>query len=186
MGRKPKNENKDIRNPIGEETDSNKMSEDDKIRAATGKQRRLDCSHYQRMPEYQERQLFYAHDEHGELDTWLGLGAEPVARRSKSTKIWPGINDQGGTEWEYTVVDTDKSGNPIKAYLLHMDKDDYKKYKIQPKIDRNAEIEKRLNIGVANVEGNEMPGQHVKGLKTYAPQVGGGKVGLRTEITHDV
>jgi len=182
-GRPRKEEGKDIRPEIGTQPDVNKMSEQDKVRAATGKQPVLDASHYQRLPEYKDKTLFWCSDENGEVDRWFSLGAQPVKRRSKSQIIYPGINDQGGTsEYEYKVVDKDKSGNPIKNYLLFMDKDEYHKYRIQPNIDKNETILRSMRAGQLNNDGAAvMPG--VKGLKTYAPNAGSGQ-GL--ELTHDV
>jgi len=177
-----KKQNKDIRPEIGAQDDVNKMSEKDKIRAATGKQPVLDPSYYLTLPEYKDKTLFYCSDEHGEVDRMLSLGAQPVPRRSKSAKIFKGINDQVTGEWESKVVDKDKAGNPIRNYLLFMDKDDYHKYRIQPNVDKNEAILQSMKIGVANTEASVMPG--VKGLKTYAPlTTAGGDKGL--EITHD-
>lgn len=178
-----KNANKNLRAPIGEES-TYKMTDAEKIRAATGKQRRLDASHYERMPEYQGMQLFYCSDEHGEVDTWLGLGARPVPRRSKSREVFAGINDKGSSEWEYTVVDKDKSGNEIRNYLLFIPAELYQKYKLDPQRQRNNEIKARLQSGIINDESPPMPG--VTGLKTYAPEVGAHQRGLQTETTHDV
>ena len=54
-----KGEGKNVRAPIGEESDVNKLSHEDKVRMATGKQLRLDASFYERLPEYQGKQLFW-------------------------------------------------------------------------------------------------------------------------------
>lgn len=177
-----KQANKNIRAEIGTQPDVNKMSEKDKIRAATGKQPVLDPSYYLTLPEYKDKTLFYCSDEHGEVDRMLQLGAKPVPRRSKSTEIFKGINDEVSNEWEFKVVDKDKAGNPIRNYLLFMDKDEYHKYRIQPNIDKNETIMQSMRVGKLNSQERVMPG--VTGLRTYAPKTTeGGENGL--EITHD-
>jgi hypothetical protein len=178
-----KQENKNLRPEIGAQAEVNKMSETDKIRALTGKQKVLDPSHYQAMPEYKDKTLFYCSDENGEVDRMLSAGAQPVPRKSKSATAYKGINDQVSSEWEFKVVDKDKAGNPIRNYLLFMDKDDYYNYRIKPNDDRNAAIMQTMKMGQLNSNEAVMPG--VKGLKTYAPNTtAGGDRGL--EVTHDV
>ena len=67
MGR-PKNVDKDVRAPVGQQTQTNKMDDAEKARIAIGHSLRLDASHYLRMPEYQEMQLFWALSHNGEVD----------------------------------------------------------------------------------------------------------------------
>ncbi|GAG23058.1 unnamed protein product [marine sediment metagenome] len=178
-----KQQNKNIRAEVGTQPDVNKMSESDKVRAATGKQPVLDPSYYLTLPEYKDKTLFYCSDENGEVDRMLSLGARPVPRRSKSAEVFKGINDSVSNEWEFKVVDKDKAGNPIRNYLLFMDAAEYHKYRIQPNIDKNKTIMDSMGIGVLNNEGTVMPG--VKGLRTYGGNVGNGETGLRTEVTHE-
>lgn len=178
-----KQENKNIRPEIGTQSDVNKMSETDKIRALTGKQKVLDPSHYQAMPEYKDKTLFYCSDENGEVDRMLSAGAKPVPRRSKSTQVYKGINDQVSNDYEFKVVDKDKAGNPIRNYLLFMNKDEYYRCRIKPNEDRNEAIMKTMKMGQLNSSEKVMPG--VTGLRTYAPKTTeGGDNGL--EITHEV
>lgn len=173
---------KDIRAPIGEEPDINKLSQEDKIRMATGKQRRLDSSFYERLPEYQDKQLFWENDLDGAVEKWLHLGAELVRRKSKSLKHFKGFTDRAASEWECVPVGSSDTGQPIMCYLLSMDAKEYHALRIAPKEARNNELLEALGMGKAQVEGKVMPTVH--GIKTYAPN---NPVGTERgfEQTHD-
>jgi len=177
---------KSVRAPIGEQSSVNKMTDAEKSRVAIKTSMRLDPDHYLRMPEYQDMQLFWASTDKGEVDKWLSLGAQPVPRKAKAATIYKGINDRCNSEYEMVPAVSVIEGIPIDNYLLFMTKEDYQKYRIDPKDARNAEIRKAMGIGKANVAGAEgqegavMPG--VKGLKTYAPNVSQQSTGL--EVMH--
>ena len=173
---------KNIRAPIGDEVVTNKLSQSDKVRMATGKQLNLDASFYERLPEYEGMQLFYENDENGAVEKWLHLGAGLVKRRSKSLKEFKGFTDRATSEWECTPVGTDNTGKPLLCYLLFMPAEDYQALKIDPKEARNKEILTALGMGKSQAEGAVM--SNVKGIKTYAPNnpVGDGK---GFEQTHD-
>ena len=173
---------KNIRAPIGEEAETNKMSQSDKIRMATGKQLNLDPSFYERLPEYADMQLFYENDENGAVERWLHLGAELVPRRNKSLKEFKGFTDKATSEWECTPVGTDAAGKPMLCYLLFMPAKEYQALKVAPKEERNAEILGALGMGKSQAEGAVMP--NVKGIKTYAPNNPVGE-GRGFEQTHD-
>lgn len=178
-----KGADKNIRAPIGEESDINKLSQADKVRMATGKQLNLDASFYERLPEYQDMQLFYENDENGAVEKWLHLGAELVPRRNKSLKEFKGFTDQASSEWECTPVGTDATGKPMLCYLLFMPAEEYQVLRVDPKENRNAEVLEALGMGKSQAEGQVM--SNVKGLKTYAPNnPAGNKQGF--EQTHDV
>lgn len=174
--------NKNIRAPIGEEADINKLSQEDKIRMATGRQKRLDSSFYERLPEYKDKQLFWENDVNGAVEKWLHLGAELVRRRSKSLKQFKGFTDNLSSEWECVPVGSDDTGRPIMCYLMFMDKDEYHALRIAPKESRNEELLDALGMGKAQVEEKVMP--HVHGIKTYAPNNPVG-TGRGFEQTHD-
>ena len=178
-----KEQDKNIRAPIGEESDVNKLSQGDKIRMATGKQLNLDASFYERLPEYQGMQLFYENDENGAVERWLHLGASLVKRQSKSLKEFKGFTDRASSEWECTPVGSDNTGKPLLCYLLFMPADEYQALRIAPKEARNAEVLEALGMGKSQADGQVM--SNVKGIKTYAPNnpVGTGK---GFEQTHDV
>jgi hypothetical protein len=182
-----KNQGKNARAPIGDQSDANKMTDAEKARVAIGHQKRLDADHYLRMPEYKDKQLFWALS-NGEADKWLSLGAQPVPRRSKSAKIYKGINDRLDSEYEMVPSVSVVEGVPIDAFLLVMDNEDYKKYRIDPKEARNTEIRNAMGIGKADEEARVMP--NVKGLKSYAPNVSATKTGLDVvrggELQHDM
>jgi hypothetical protein len=180
-GPKPKNANKNIRAPLGEETTVNQMSQSDKIRMATGKQARLDASFYARLPEYQGKQLFWENDIDGQVEKWLHLGAELVPRRSKSLKHFKGFTDRAESEWECVPTGGDGNGNQMLTYLLVMDAEDYQSLRIDPKNARNQEILDALGHGKSQTD-QIMP--NVKGLKTYAPNLPTGGRGFDQE--HDV
>lgn len=185
---------KNTRAPIGEQSSVNKMSDAEKARVAIKTSMRLDVDHYLRMPEYQEMQLFWASTDKGEVDKWLSLGAQPVPRKTKAAKVYKGINDRCNSEYEMVPAVSVIEGVAIDNYLLFMTKEDYQKYKIDPKEARNAEIRAAMGIGKANLDGeggqsgSVMPS--VKGLKTYAPNVSGTAKGLEvaqgSEPTFDV
>jgi len=178
-----KEQDKDIRAPIGRETTVSKLSQEEKIRLATGKQLRMDASFYERLDEYKNMQLFWENDEDGAVEKWLHLGAELVPRRNKSLKHFKGFTDRAESEWECVPVGSKTTGQPLLAYLLFMPKEDYHALRIAPKEQRNQEILDALRVGKSQADGQIMP--NVKGLKTYAPNnpVGGGK---GFEQTHDV
>jgi hypothetical protein len=170
-----KGADKNIRAPIGEEPDINKLSQPDKVRMAQGKQLNLDPAFYERLPEYQDMQLFYENDENGAVERWLHIGAELVPRRNKSMKTFKGFTDKATSEWECTPVGSDAHGNPMMCYLLFMPVEEYKALRIDPKEQRNAEILDTLGMGKSQADGEVM--SNVKGIKTYAPNnpIGGGK-----------
>ena len=173
---------KETRAPIGEQSSINKMTDAEKARVAIKTSLRLDADHYLRMPEYQDMQLFWASSDKGEVDKWISLGAQPVPRKTKAAKVYKGINDGSTSEYEMVPAVSVIEGVAINNFLLFMTKEDYQKYRIDPKEARNAEIRTAMGIGKANLggegdkAGSVMPG--VKGLKTYAPVVGGEGRGL--------
>jgi len=183
MGR-PK---KETREPIGNQSSVNKMDDAEKTRMAIGPQLRIDTHHYEMMPEYEDMQLFGALSD-GDVDRWLALGAKPVPRVSKSNTIYKGINDRMDTEYQVYPAVSVIEGRPIDMFLLFMPKEDYQKFKIDPLNKRNEEIRTAMGIGIVDEEARVMP--NVKGLKTYAPNVGEGETGLNIkrggELTHDV
>ena len=177
-----KGENKNIRAPIGEESSVNKLSQDAKIRMAMGKQMRLDASFYERLPEYQGKQLFWENRVDGAVEKWLHLGAALVSRKSKSLKEYKGFTDKAESEWECVPVGSDDSGQPIMCYLLVMDAEEYQSLRIDPKKQRNGEILEALGMGKSQAEGAVM--SNVKGIRTYAPNNPVGE-GRGFEQTHE-
>ena len=177
-----KNQDKNIRPPIGEESAINKMSQSDKVRMATGKQMRLDATFYEQLPEYREMQLFWENDMDGAVERWLHLGAELVPRRNKSLKYFKGFTDRAESEWECVPVGSNDSGQPILCYLLFMLASDYQTLRIAPKEERNKEILKALGMGKSQTDAVM---SNVEGIQTYAPN---NPVGARQgfEQTHDV
>jgi len=165
-----KDGDKNIRAPIGEEKSVNKLSQTEKIRLAMGKQTRLDASFYERLPEYQDMQLFWENDTDGAVEKWLELGAQPVPRKSRSVKSYEGITDSSVSQWEVRQV-----GAGVKCYLMFMPADEYQALRIDPKEARNAELTQAMGIGKVSEDARVMPG--VKGIKTYAPNLptGGGR-----------
>ena len=179
---------KDTRAPMGEESTVNKITDAEKTRMAMGPQLRIDTSHYERMPEYQDMQLFGALSD-GDVDRWIALGAKPVPRASKAGIIYKGINDRMDSEYQIYPAVSVVEGRPIDMFLLFMPKEEYQKYKIDPIDHRNAEIRKAMGIGKADTDGEAVM-TNVKGLKTYAPNVSADTQGLDIrqggELTHNV
>lgn len=176
-----KENDKNIRVPLGSEPAVNKLNQADKVRMATGKQLRLDASFYERLPEYKDMQLFWENDEDGAVERWLHLGAELVKRRSKSLKHFKGFTDRAESEWECTPVGSKDSGQPLICYLLFMPKEEYHTLRIAPKDVRNQEILDALKGGKAPDDAKVM--SNVTGIKTYAPNLPTGGKGF--EQTHD-
>ena len=178
---------KPTRAPIGNQSSVNKMDDAEKTRMAIGAQLRIDTHHYEIMPEYKDMQLFGALSD-GDVDRWLAIGAKPVPRVSKAGTIYKGINDRLDTEYQVYPAVSVVEGRPIDMFLLYMPKEDYQKYKIDPKNKRNKEIRTAMGIGKVDEEARVM--SNVKGLKTYAPNTGDGTTGLDVkrggELTHDV
>jgi len=178
---------RESRAPIGNQTTVNKMTDAEKTRMAIGPQLRIDTSHYEQMEDYRGMQLFGALSD-GDVDRWLALGAKPVPRVSKAGKIYKGINDRLDTEYQIYPAVSVVDGRPVDMFLLYMPKEDYDKYKLEPLRKRNEEIKQAMGIGRIDEDSRVM--SNVKGLKTYAPNVGGGETGLSTvrsgELTHDV
>lgn len=162
-----KENDKNIRAPIGQESSVNKMSKADKQRMAMGKQLRLDASFYVSLPEYEDMQLFWENDTDGGVDKWLHLGAELVPRKNKSLKEFKGFTDRSMSEWECVPVGSTDAGQPILCYLLFMPKETYYELRVEPKEIRNKEILDALGIGRAPDTAKVMP--TVKGIRTYAP-----------------
>jgi len=177
-----KNANKQIRQPLGEESTVNSLSQADKIRMVQGKQAKLDASFYERLAEYQGKQLFWENHIDGQVETWLHLGAELVPRKNKSLKEFKGFTDQASSEWECVPGGGDGNGGQMLVYLMSIDAEEYQKLKIDPKNQRNAEILDALGMGKSQADGQVM--SNVKGLKTYAPNLPTGGTGF--EQTHDV
>jgi len=137
----------------------------DKIRMATGKQRRLDADYYAAQPKYQDKQLMWVNDMDGEVQKWLQLGASLVPRENKTMREWEGFTDKATSKWECVQgVGVDQGGTPIDAYLLFMDAEEYNEIKIEPLRQRQAEISRSMGMGEASREGNE-------DLQTYAPEL---------------
>lgn len=183
-----KGKNKQTRSPLNEQTSANKMTDKDKIRMAVGRQARLDVSQYLRDPENEGYTLFWATTENAEVDKWLGLGAEPVRAKSKSTTIYKGLNDSFTSEWATVPgVGMDEAGKPVSNVLLKLPDEDYYKLRVEPKEARNREI--RATIQRGKVDDSAKPAElnHVTGLKTYAPNNPDGGIGLSIKReTHDV
>jgi len=162
-----KEQNKNIRPPIGEEKDINKLSKADKIRMATGKQLRLDVSFYSRLPEYENMTLFLEEDRNGAVERWLHIGASLVPRRSKSLVSFKGFTDRPESEWACFPVGSDEAGNTLMNFLMFMPKEEYYALRIAPKEARNKEILEALGHGRVAEGERVMPG--VSGIRTYAP-----------------
>ena len=184
-----KSKDKGTRAPVGEEESVHKMANPDKSRAPTGVRRRMDIDHYLRMPEYQEMQLFWATSRNGDVEAKIAAGAQPVPKLGAAGKTYKGINDRSTDEYEIAhSVSVGKDGISEDNFLMFMPKEDYHAAFIEPNNQRNQEISLAMGIGKIDAESSTMP--QVKGLKTYAPNVGNGERGLSTiqggELTHEV
>ncbi len=177
-----KNQDKNIREPVGEEADINKLSQSEKIRMATGKQLRLDASFYSRLPEYKDMTLFWEEDLNGAVERWLHIGAQLVPRKSKSLQSFKGFTDRPESEWECVPVGSDHAGRTLMNFLLFMPAEEYHALRVAPKEARNQEILDALGAGKSQNEDRVMPG--VSGIRTYAPNNPTG-TGQGFEQTHE-
>lgn len=170
------------RAPIGNQVETNKMTDSQKIRSDEGHQLRLGGGVIQRYlddPENDGYQLFWATTSKGDVDHWLSKGAEPVRRKARAGKIYKGINDRQDTEYEMVPHVSIEDGHPVDNYLLKMPVEEYQKHRIDPKEKRNHEV--RAAMGIAKVEGDAKVLPNVTGLKTYAPKVDGKQATLTTQ-----
>lgn len=175
-----KNENKNIQAPLGHEFNPHKMTNEQEIQAALGKQKNHDWDHYLRMPEYEGMELFGCLQK--DTDRWFSFGAEPVKRQSKARKVIPGINDGKDSEYESIVSGVDAFGNPEKTFLLYIPKEEYLRLKIQPQRNINLKVKQSYGIGRLNNDGEAvLPG--VKGIQTYAPNTGDGNTGYSETVS---
>lgn len=158
-------EGKNIRAPIGQEVTIGRLSKDDKVRMAQGRQTSLDASFYERLPEYQDRQLFWENNINGAVEMWLQLGAELVQRQSKALKHYKGFTDRAASEWECVPVGSDDSGKTMMCYLLSLSKQEYYDLRIAPNRARNREITQALKRGKTQ----EQVMKEIQGIQTYAP-----------------
>lgn len=183
-----KSNDKNTRAKVGEEESVHKMVKVDQHRAATGPRLRMDISHYLAMPEYKEMRLFWATSRNGDVESWIAAGAQPVPKRGKAAKTYAGINDRQEDQYEIAHSVSVVDGVPEDNFLMFLPEEIYHDLRVAPHQTRNMEINATMGIGKADSEAVTMPG--VKGLKTYAPNVGNGERGLSTRhdagLVHDV
>lgn len=160
-----KEKSKNIRPEVGSQDQTNKLSESEKIRLATGKQGTLDISHYLRMPEYQGMKFRWEHHNNGDVDKALDLGMQLVPRRKDRIRS-KGVNGESVSEWECKTVGS-LDGQPLVDYLLFMPDDEYTKYFIDPVTNRNLEIQTAMGRAEISGEDRAIGG----GLKTYAAKI---------------
>ena len=151
-----------------------KLTKQERIKSALGRELRLDASHYMRMPKYEGKQFMWINDKNGEVEKWLRNGAALVPRETGIGKEWEGFSSRNTGQWECVEgTGTLDSGALHHTYLLIMDAEDYNEIKIEPLKERQREILAALGRGKtkdAAVGG---------GLKTYAPAVDGTTVGIK-------
>jgi len=159
----------DVRPPIGESDTDVKLTatESSKIRAATGRNLRMDASYYLGLPEYKDMTLFWKHDNDGSIDVALDLGAQLVPKRKSRVPQYKGVNDRGTSEYECKPGVYMDQGYPVTAYLMAMPKEEYHKYYIQPNRDRNAELQEALTRGQVDAKAKAVG----SALETYAANI---------------
>ncbi len=183
-----KNANKNLRSPLGNETSPHKMIDDiDNGKAILGRQLKHDWGHYTTLPQYEGHTFFGCLD--NEVDSWIEAGAQPVEKRAKARKVFPGLNDNPDSKWEFIITGRDEAGNASKCYLFVIPTIDYKRLKLDPLKRRVEATENLMAAGVSDNDGqgNVMP--NVTGIRTYASEttVEGGHVGegLSKTLTHE-
>jgi hypothetical protein len=182
-----KTNDRNSREVVGEKESIHKMDGASKHRPPTGTQARMNVDRYLAMPEYQDKVLFWATSRDGDVEYKISQGAQPVPKVGVASKIYKGINDRVTDQYEIQHSVSVIDGIPEDNYLLFMTPEDYDRVMLEPDRVRNGEIRKAMGIGRPTADSVTMPG--VSGLKTYAPNVGGGLFGLsvsRGDLTHDV
>jgi len=176
------------RKDTGEEESIHKAVDVEKNRTATGNRLRMDITHYLAMPEYKDKQLFWATSRNGDVEHWIACGAEPVPKKGRAGKTYAGINDRATDQYEIAHSVSVIDGIPEDNFLMFMPLEDYDRANLEPLRKHQEEIDRAMGIGL--VDEGDVIMDHVKGLKTYAGKIGGGKRGLSTErvqeTTHNV
>jgi hypothetical protein len=162
-----KNGNKQMKAPVGEQEDVNKLSDDEKMRMATGRQGVLDAGHYMRMPEYRGMKWAWFHRNDGSLDRALDLGMNLTPVRTDRVQR-KGLGGEM-SEWACKAVGSIE-GKTELAYLCHMPADEYKKYFVDPGRARQSEIDTAMGLGVVSDSAKDAGG----GLQTYAGKISEG------------
>jgi hypothetical protein len=163
-----KQEDKNTRQEITEGDDGKTTSKHDRPNIHQNMQ--LDISAYERHYKGKGIKLALIADIKGEVHRWIQAGAEPVERLVDQQKIFKGINDKFDSSWVTFVGGEDQAGNVYLQYLLKMDEDLYKKFKLDPVTERNKNIQNAMKAGVnQSDESGRLPGGG--GIQTYAPNL---------------
>jgi len=146
-----------------------------KQRKGVGRRQKLDVSDY--VERYPDMQLFWAHENNGDVEMWIEEGAEPVPQNSgKAAKKYDGLyTSKTKGKWVTQPVGRDGEGGFIRAVLLMMPKQDYAELKTIPDQERNAEIRELMLRGKSLDDENQ-------NMPTYAPNLPTGGVGFQ-EVT---
>lgn len=165
-----KEADKNVRQPIGEQDDVNKISDDEKMCMATGRQGILDFSYYTKLPQYEKMAWRLVSDADGDLDKCLDLGMKLTELRKNRTARQQVEKDDRVSEWVRKAVGA-IGGVTEFLYLCHMPEDEYHTYFIQPNRDRQALINNAIGMGktdavtegIAQIKGGDIP--------TYAAKI---------------
>ena len=128
------------------------------------KRKRMDCSYYQN--KYQDMQFMWINDMDGDVQKWLQAGAEPQAHEeAQFSRQFEGLTDKSDN-WVSVVAGTD-GGNPFKAYLLKMSREDYLRVRINPTKKHNQEIQEAMGLAARAGEASA-DARGGSNLETYA------------------
>tara|TARA_R110000796_G_scaffold169083_2_gene285985 strand:+ start:592 stop:1161 length:570 start_codon:yes stop_codon:yes gene_type:complete len=130
----------------------------------------LDISLYEEHYKGKDVKLALIADIKGEVQRWIAAGAQPVERITDQNKIYKGINDKFDSTYVTFVGGEDAGGNVYLQYLLKMDAQLYKEFKLDPVTKRNEDIQRAMSTGQNQSEESlHLPGGG--GIKTYAPNL---------------
>jgi len=147
-----------------------------KIRSATGRMKTLDAEPY--MTKHPGNTFFWKEQNNGDVDRWLGLGAELVPEAQASVKKIEGYESRKGNTWVCRNVDMDALGKDVRTdYLMMMSEAEYYMLKTGPEEERNREMQSNLHRAYAHGElDGDARGDST--LDTYAPNLPTGGVGF--------
>jgi ABC-type arginine transport system ATPase subunit len=142
------------RQPIVE--DGQKLDDIKQVRRRTGPQMKMCLDMYNQ--QYPNKTLFWINDLDGDINRWIDAGAEPVPAKVQGRKEYAGLTDKSDSQW-LRVVGGESSGRVYYAYALMMDPEVYQEYKIDPQIQRQAEIKEAM--------GSDLSGERTGGGVGY-------------------
>ena len=166
------------RQPVVQVLDHNRKAST-QVRRDMKRMRTLDAETY--MLRYPGMTFFWKEQNNGDVDRWLGLGAELVIEKQQRVGEIKGYQSRKGNTWVCRNVGYDQAKVPRIDYLMMMSEALYFEVKLAPERERNismrADLERNRKAGVIDGEA-----RGTSDLPTYAPNLPTGGVGFEKEI----